>query len=457
MALGSMSYIGLGSGGVLSYDILDKLKAADEKAIISPLEKKIEAAQNKEKVFQNIISKLNDLNGSLFDIAGPTIYNSRKIDVVGNDVDATVLNGAPTQSVNVKVKQLATADINKTKGFAGADSVVTDKDVDMTITIDGQDTTFTVAAGTTLSDLKSQIASEMDGKVSVTLLNTGTGDTPYELILKSAQTGENQQLSFSYDDHDSNTSDDDFLNITNLQKAQDAIVTVDNVDVQRSSNVISDAIPGVTLTLKNVSTSDNKITITQDNEAIADKVQNFVDKYNDVMGYLAEATKYNPDNKEAGVFQGDSTITTVQRQLSTIVMEIAPNGKALNEFGIDVDRYGKMSFDRSKFISALETEPDVVKETFAGTTATPGVLADLKNFLDNATSPMGIVGHYDEYLRNNITSLEEQKKKAMENLDMKYEIMAKQFMAYDTIIAKMNNSFSALASIIDAQAAAAKK
>ena len=454
MALGSTSFIGLGSGGALSYDIIDKLREVDEKAIIAPLEKKIENGQNREQVFQDIMSKLRSLQDSLFDIAGPTLYKSRKIDVTGDDISATVLDGAPVQDLNVIVKQLATADIKQTKGFASEDAVVTDTDTDMTITIDGADTTFTVTAGTTLKELKNQILSEMDGKVNVTLLNTGSGTDPYRLILKSADTGTDQAMSFSF-------GGNDFLDLTaaeaTLQDAQDAIVNIDGIDVTRSHNTITDAIPGVTLTLNQVSTSTNRISVSQDNDAVADKVQAFVEQYNEIMTKLGNVTKYDPDTEETGVFQGDSTIGSLKRQISTIVMEIAPNGKALNEFGIDVDRYGEMSFDRTTFIDALQNDPDLIQETFAGTTDEPGVLAHLKNYLDDSTKYGGLLRKYDEYLKNNVSKLEEQKEKAIERLDNKYEIMAKQFMAYDAIIAKMNASFNTLATMIDAQAAAAKK
>ncbi|WP_201352344.1 flagellar filament capping protein FliD [Hydrogenimonas urashimensis] len=455
MALGTTSFIGLGSGGALSYDIIDKLREVDEKAIIEPLDKKIESGQNKEQVFQDILSKLHDLQNTLFDIAGPTLYGSRKIDITGSDIEATVTDGAPVQDVNIMVKQLATADIKQTKGFASEDSVVTDTDTDMTISIDGEDTTFTVSAGTTLKELKAQIAGEMDGKLTVTLLNTGAGDTPYELILKTRETGSANAMAFSFG------GGNDFLDLTSsnasLQDAQDAIVNIDGVDVTRSGNSITDAISGVTFTLNQVSTATNRISVTQDNDAVADKVQDFVDKYNEIMTNLKNVTKYDADSEEAGVFQGDSTVGALKRQISTIVMEIAPNGKALNEFGIDVDRYGKMSFDRSTFIDALQKDPDTIQETFAGTTDDAGVMAHLKNYLDDVTKYGGLLSKYDEFLKNGISELEERKEKAIERLDNKYEIMAKQFMAYDAMIAKMNASFNNLATMIEAQAAAAKK
>jgi len=441
--MGALSTLGLGSG-VLNYDIIDKLKAVDQDAIIAPLDKKIEDGQNKELVFQDIVNML-------FELAGPVLYGARSIDVTGSDVSATVLDGAAVQEVDVQVKQLAKADIKQTKGFASTDTVVTDTDTDMTITIDGVDTTFTVTAGTTLTELKDQISNAMGGQVNVSLLNTGDSTDPYRLILKTTETGANQAMSFSF------SNSNDFLDLTaasaSLQDAQDAIINVDGVDITRSSNTINDAISGVTLTLNSVSTSTNHLSITQDNEGIADKVQAFVDQYNELTTKLSNITKYDPETKETGVFQGDSTIEDIKRKLTTIISEIAPNGEILANFGIDVDKDGVMSFDRYKFINTLETDTEKIKATFAGDPTAPGIFADLKSYLEDATKFGGTLSKYDEYLKDNIKNLEDQKTKALDRIDSKYEIMAKQFMAYDAMIAKMNASFNTLSMMIDVQIA----
>lgn len=52
MAIGSLSSLGLGSK-VLNYDVIDKLKDADEKALIAPLDKKMEQnVENKKPLWK---------------------------------------------------------------------------------------------------------------------------------------------------------------------------------------------------------------------------------------------------------------------------------------------------------------------------------------------------------------------------------------------------------------------
>lgn len=45
MATSSLSSLGLGSDGALSYDTIDKLRAVDEKAILNPIDTKMNLTQ----------------------------------------------------------------------------------------------------------------------------------------------------------------------------------------------------------------------------------------------------------------------------------------------------------------------------------------------------------------------------------------------------------------------------
>ncbi|RVZ39445.1 hypothetical protein EC518_06830, partial [Helicobacter pylori] len=62
MAIGSLSSLGLGSK-VLNYDVIDKLKDADEKALIAPLDKKMEQNVEKQKALVEIKTLLSALKG----------------------------------------------------------------------------------------------------------------------------------------------------------------------------------------------------------------------------------------------------------------------------------------------------------------------------------------------------------------------------------------------------------
>ncbi len=457
---GALSSLGLGSNGALNYDIIDKLRKVDEENQIKPIDNQIADIQKREEELAKITTMAATMKSSLFELSDSVLFAKRTVDVTGSDIEVSVEDGAAAQEIDVTVKNLAKAAIDQTKGFASKESVVTTVDTDMTISIGGKDATFTVTAGTTLEALKEQIAEEMNGKVDVTLLNTG-GDEPYRLILKSSETGADQAMSFSFDDHDANTADDDFLALTapeaSVQDAADALLTFSGVDILRSSNTIDDLLVGVTFTLKNESTSTNHISIKRDDEAITAKVQDFVDQYNGLMGELTAATKYDPETKKAGILQGESEVVSLKLSVARLALGTASNGKGLADYGIDITRDGVMSFDSSKLQEALQNDVDEVSQTFAGTEEKPGVFLQLKNYLsDAATDRDSILSNLDERFKAREKSLETRKERALQTIETRYAVMAKRFAAYDALIGKLNASFESLQSMIDAQANANK-
>lgn len=457
---GALSSLGLGSSGALSYDIIDKLRKVDEDAQIKPLDSQIEDMKKRGAELNKIITMTASMKSSLFDLSDSVLFAKRTVDVNGSDVEVSVEDGTKAQDMEVTVKNLARADIKQTKGFASDTSVVTTVDTDMTINMNGQAVTFTVTAGTTLKGLKDLINEKMGGKVDATILNTG-GTDPFKLVLKTTETGADQAMSFSFDDGNAATTNDDFLDLTlpaaNVQDARDALFTFNGIDIVRSSNTVSDLVVGMTLTLKNEGTTPNRISIKQDNEGIADRVEEFVTQYNDLMSELGAVTKYDAENKSAGIFQGESTIVSLKLSLSQMALGTAPNGKGLADYGIEVTRDGVMSFDRSKLISALESDTQTVSDTFAGDENSPGIFASLKNYLsDAATKKDSLLSNLDTSLKEREKSLEERRARALASIDTKYEVMAKRFASYDALIGKLNASFQSLQSMIDAQYAASK-
>ncbi|WP_457599154.1 flagellar filament capping protein FliD, partial [Hydrogenimonas sp.] len=437
---GALSSLGLGSSGALSYDIIDKLRQVDEDAQIKPLDSQIEDMQKREAELSKIVTMTASMKSSLFDLSDTVLFAKRTVDVDGSDVEVSVEDGTKAQEIDLTVKNLARADIKQSKGFASDAAVVTTVDTDMTINLDGQATTIAVPANTTLKELKDLINEKMGGRVDATLLNTG-GTDPYRLILKTTETGADQAMSFSFDDGDPATTNDDFLDLTlaeaSVQDARDALFTYNGIDIVRPSNTVDDLVLGMTITLKNESTTTNHVSVRQDNEGIADQVEAFVQQYNDLMSELNTVTKYDAENKSAGIFQGDSTIVSLKLNISQITMGTAPNGKGLADFGIDVTRDGVMSLDRSKLVAALESDSETVSQTFAGTENEPGVFASLKSYLsDAATDRDSLLANLDTSLKEREKNLEERRARALESIETKYDVMAKRFAAYDALIGK---------------------
>lgn len=84
-------------------------------------------------------------------------------------------------------------------------------------------------------------------------------------------------------------------------------------------------------------------------------------------------------------------------------------------------------------------------------TRTDGVFSSLNLKLDNIVGKNGTLTIYNQNLIEEKKKLEKDRLKATQDLDTKYDMMAQRFLAYDNMINKLQNQFSTLQSMIDAE------
>ena len=359
---GSLSNIGLGSNGALSYDIIEQLREVDEKNQIKPIDNKIELNNTKIKDLSVLSTLTASLKGATSSLSNETAYLQRKSSVTGNAVSINASAGTAIQDFSIDVTQLAKQDITQSKSFTSMTSTFTTEANDtININIDGQDYTIDVTSSTTLSELKDKINDATDGKVVASILNVG-GDEPYELVVKSAKTGADQDITIT-----STGSAVADLGLNEIQTAKDAKFTFDGVEVTRSKNTFDDLIVGVEITLEKEAESSN-VSITQDTQDILSGLEDFVSKYNDLISNLNEATKYDTETRASGTFQGVSQITTMKSDINRMLLSVDSEGRTLEEFGISLNESGMLEFKKSTFEEKMSSDPDGVKEFFVGGT-----------------------------------------------------------------------------------------
>jgi|GEM_PF-2554979 len=156
------------------------------------------------------------------------------------------------------------------------------------------------------------------------------------------------------------------------------------ISTTRSSNKFS--INGVEFNLKEAVAGTVNITVESDTEDISEKVQDFVDKYNEVMTYLydvineeeaSDEKKSSATDEEAlkalemqGLLRGDNTIRNVHDQMKSF-LATSFAGYTLEDIGIsaagargavtDEMKMGLIEFDKDKFNQAMQDMPDVAE------------------------------------------------------------------------------------------------
>jgi len=250
-------------------------------------------------------------------------------------------------------------------------------------------------------------------------------------------------------------SNTDFSNINHLQTAQDALFTYNGVEVQRSSNEIDDLIPGVKITLN--STGESSISINNNVDEVVDALKKFVADYNAMISNLQNLTAFNQETGDVGLFQGDSDFTMLSSIFSNDLFgtirnytttSLDKNGneyttKALfsaADIGLSMDRNGMLSFDESKFRETYSSHPDLSKE-FLQTTFTK-IKDDFDRLVTGEHSNLSLL---DEQIKKQEDTYQDRIDAMKEYLDTKYEIMAKQFAAYDEMI----NNFNAMSQTLN--------
>ena len=163
-----------------------------------------------------------------------------------------------------------------------------------------------------------------------------------------------------------------------MQEAKDAVITVDNATIVKSSNTITDAIEGVTMNLLDADSSATlNLTVSSSSVTAKKDIESFVASYNELYEFIEEQMSYDPEEGKANPLLGDPTLAEIRRKISNAITSTIPGisssaaYKSLSQIGITTDyKTGQLSIDTSKLTTALSTDPDAVSKLFVGV-ATP--------------------------------------------------------------------------------------
>lgn len=388
------------TGTYLKQQTIDTLKQYDEESQIKPLTTRIATNALQQQDLTAITTLISQFKTSYADIASETSFLKRKTSIAGsNSVSANIEDGVAEQTIRMSVMQLAQSDSYQTKGFSSRSDVVfsnLSSDTKFSLQVGDKSYDITVNNKTTLDELSQKITDATDGKISVKILNVG-GTNPYSMVFQTKDTGKDNAIKFKMEGNvndnslfkdlgfDTTTPDDKGVFTlkagtgTNagkkLANAQDAEFTFNGVNMTRSKNTIDDIITGATFTLNNVddkTTSgeykDTVISISKDTASLVKTMQSMVQAYNTLKTNLDTATSYDSESKAAGSLNGLSEITSIKRQINSIITNTDKNGKSLMDFGFSFTDKGVLSLDTKALESAISDDYENFKKFFSSNT-----------------------------------------------------------------------------------------
>jgi len=460
-----ISSLGAGSS-ILTQDVIDQLKAADNAKFVAPVDAKIKNENAKSAAFETLNAHIESVYESLKSLTEYGVFEGRATSLSSEDfVDIKAEDSSDIQDFTLNVTQLATKEIEQSGKFTTKTDSISSGSGTMELNIGDEKFSIDYTADTTLEDLKELINKKAGDSVTATIVQIADGD--FRLLLSSDNTGTNQAISISDSDDGSLVDalkpdadpDDDIDGMTNVQSGVDAEFTFNGLAITRSNNSIDDLLSGVTIKLKKVGSTE--VSVKQDREKIEEKITNFVDKYNSAMYQLGEDTKSSKDEDERGAFSSDSTMKGMKNALKNILSVVGGDAGRLQSFGIEIDD-GRLSLDSEMLNKKLDEDPDSVHAYFIGGTFTKddgstieveGAFTEIESEFAKYAKGGSILDKYNTSISDRIDSLTKQREKAVERLDNSYAIMTKRFAAYDLIINQFNQASDMFTQMINAEIA----
>lgn len=369
MATSSLSSLGLGSDGALSYDTIDKLRAVDEKAVLNPIDAKLTTNTTKQSDLASLTALANTLKSSTTILSEENNYLQRTTTVSNDAVSVTTKSGTTVDSFTLHVDKLAQQDIYQSNSFSSQTSTFTASSDTLSLKLGTNTYDIEITSSTTLSELKDKINEKAGGKITASILNVG-GANPYRLVIKSNATGADNAITLSAT---GSTLTDLGLDqsANHLKTARDASIVYNGVTVSRASNTIDDLVVGTTITLNKEQadpTTNTTVSITQDWSNITTNLKSLVTSYNDLMTKLKTATAYDTTTKTSGTFQGITQINALSNDIRKQILGVDNEGRGLSDYGISMNTEGKLEFNAVTFNAKVAADPADVKDYFQGST-----------------------------------------------------------------------------------------
>jgi len=337
--------------------------------------------------------------------------------------------------------------------------------------IDGSfETTLEFDTNDSLEDVINAINAS-DAGVSASLINTGTGSTPFRLSLASEESGSDGRFLVDSGGFD--------LRISTIDAGDDSRVfygstdPADGILISSSTNQLDGVIQGVTIDLTATSDESVEISISQDTESIETKIQEFVDAFNAAVEQIDFQTRFDQETEERGTLLGDGTVIGLRNAMfSGLLRENDGFSSAfsrLSDVGITIGSESKLEFDSEKFRTAYAEDSQAVEDLFSRRTVQTnevdedatflnpeieleyserGVMVMFEQFAETYTDSLtGILSGRDDAFDDQIALQESRIESIEARLDARREVLTRQFLAMEQAIAGFQSQSSALSQI----------
>jgi flagellar hook-associated protein 2 len=452
--MATISFGGLGNGLDFGQVVDQLVKVA--RLPVDRLNDKKAALNSKSTDYATLSTKLIALQSAADKLRLSTSFDRTSTSV--SDATALSATGSSTATAgtySIRITQLAQSHQITNKAAKAVAATTTDivGGTSGTFTFrvgSGANQTVTLGATATLDDLKTAI-NDLGAGLTAAIINTGSDTTPaYRLVLTAASTGASNGVTIVSDNTDLDFGNNSGTGgVDTLQAAQDATVTVGDptqnpVTLTRGSNTVSDAIPGVTLTLlKATGSSTVQVGVSRDVAAVKTNITGLATAYNDVVKFINERNTYDIATKKGGIFFNEPTVRGILTQIRT-ALSSSVGGltglKTVGEIGFKTERDGTVTVDGAKLDAALAAGYTAVKNLFINQTSSTGIAQLLNKAIDAIDDTVnGPLTLRKNGLTGQITNLTDEIARKEDLLAQYEERLRRQYASLDGLLGRLKS------------------
>lgn len=455
--MASISFSGIGSN--IDFDTIRDAILAQRAVPITKMQTKVNNYTNRTAALKQINGALAGLTSAAEELQNRDLGTGR---IAGNDAalvaTATATSAANLGGFELNVARLATSLTQTSRSFAAKTTPI--------LAGGATEATFELRTGgetpgaeiridstsNTLEGLRNAINAKNIG-ITATIVDVRGDGSEQQLVLSSKESGAKGRVELV---ETSATGTGANLNLRSLNPPDgdfsklNAEFSVNGLTLTRPTNTITDAVDGVSLTLKKAGSAG--LNVTQSGE-IENKLRAFVNAYNSVQSLIGAQYQKDSKSRPTGILAGDPTLRSIQQQLTSVVNGINDrNGGAFNslsQIGITTQSDGQLDFDSGVYSEKLNTaSADLRALLFGKTTAEKGVFQNLstisKGLSDSVTGSVqaAITGY-----ESSISALNTTISKRSENIAALRVSLTKRFSAADAAIGLLNSQQSSLTSL----------
>ena len=269
--------------------------------------------------------------------------------------DADTFHGLPVEVGDV---------FRASQAFTDSDYTFTEVEAYSFTAKSGNTTTNVTLSGTVQNVVKQLDAVE---GISAKLVQTSsTGTATYSIVVTGDSTGSTNGFKISAGGNTRWETSGAPTTNTNLnafgQFSSDASLSVNNVNVSRSSNSITDVIDGITINLKSASSSAVQLNVARSQVDVKSSVENVINSLNDFKLEIDRLTYIDVDADNNGPLAMDPSVTRIKSNFKKLPLEaLSGYGDSniyLSQLGIKTNKNGEYYFDQATFDRTWASNPE---------------------------------------------------------------------------------------------------